>query len=69
MGVVLDAIEVVGASRQNLENLSLNIGHGQISVLTGPSSCGKTSLAVGVIGAESNYRLTVLASRQADNDQ
>jgi len=49
-------IEVVGASQNNLKAVSLSIPRGKISVFTGPSGSGKSSLAFDTLYAEGQRR-------------
>ncbi|MES2273768.1 MAG: excinuclease ABC subunit UvrA, partial [Chlamydiota bacterium] len=51
-------IEVKGASQNNLRNLNLSIPRGQITVFTGPSGSGKSSLAFDTLYAEGQRRYT-----------
>src|SRR5262249_53689254 len=46
------AIAVVRAREHNLKNVSCAIPHGQLTVVTGPSGSGKSSLAFDVVLAE-----------------
>lgn len=52
----LSQIEVTGARENNLANISLAVPHAQLSVVTGPSGSGKSSLAFDVIFAEGQRR-------------
>lgn len=52
-----DYIEVRGARENNLKNISLNIPKRQITVFTGVSGSGKSSLVFGTIAAESQRLL------------
>jgi excinuclease ABC subunit A len=45
-------IEVRGARQHNLKNVDVQIPHGQLTVVTGPSGSGKSSLAISTIFAE-----------------
>ena len=49
-------ISIVGARENNLKNISLKIPHGKVSVLTGVSGSGKSSLAFDIIFAEGQRR-------------
>jgi excinuclease ABC subunit A len=49
-------ITIVGASQNNLKSLSLSIPQGKITVCTGPSGSGKSSLAFETIYAEGQRR-------------
>ncbi len=50
------AIEVTGAREHNLANIDVAIPHGELTVVTGPSGSGKSSLAFDVIFAEGQRR-------------
>lgn len=50
------AIEVHGARVHNLKNIDVTIPHGTLSVITGLSGCGKSSLAFDTIFAEGQRR-------------
>jgi len=54
----IDAIEVVNARQNNLKSVSLSIPRGKISVFTGPSGSGKSSLAFETLYAEGQRRYT-----------
>ncbi len=47
---------VVGARQHNLKNISLRIPHDQVTVITGVSGSGKSSLAFDTIFAEGQWR-------------
>ena len=49
-------IVISGARENNLKNLSLRIPKNKITVITGPSGSGKSSLAFDTIHAESQWR-------------
>jgi len=53
---VEDAIEIRGARVHNLKNISLAIPHNQLTVITGVSGSGKSSLAFDTIYAEGQRR-------------
>ncbi len=55
---VVPEIIVEGACQNNLKNVSLKIPRGKISVFTGPSGSGKSSLAFETLYAEGQRRYT-----------
>ncbi len=52
------AIQVFGCTQNNLKSVSLSIPRGQITVFTGPSGSGKSSLAFDTLYAEGQRRYT-----------
>jgi excinuclease ABC subunit A len=50
------SISIRGARTHNLKNVSLDLPHRQISVITGPSGSGKSSLAFNTVYAEGQRR-------------
>ncbi len=52
-----DSIQVIGASQNNLKNISLTIPKKKITVFTGLSGSGKSSLCLDTIAAESRREL------------
>src|SRR5580658_6372796 len=53
---VQDFIRIRGARVHNLKNISLSVPHNQITVMTGVSGSGKSSLAFDTIYAEGQRR-------------
>ena len=51
-----DSIVVVGAREHNLQDVSVSVPRGTLTVFTGVSGSGKSSLAVDTIFAESQRR-------------
>ena len=49
-------LRVIGASENNLKNIDIQIPHNSITVITGVSGSGKSSLAYNVIYKESQRR-------------
>jgi excinuclease ABC subunit A len=49
-------IEIAGAREHTLKNVSCTIPHGKVTVVTGPSGSGKSSLAFDVVFAEGQRR-------------
>ncbi len=56
------AISIHGARTHNLKNISCSIPKGKITVVTGPSGAGKTSLALDTILAEGIYRMQTITA-------
>ncbi|KPL11708.1 hypothetical protein AMJ85_03305, partial [candidate division BRC1 bacterium SM23_51] len=50
------AIEVFGARTHNLNNINCRFGHGQLTLITGVSGSGKSSLAFDTLFAEGQRR-------------
>ncbi len=53
---ITDAIHVIGARENNLKNISVDIPHDKLTVITGLSGSGKSSLAFDTIYAEGQRR-------------
>src|SRR2546427_12035774 len=51
-----DELIITGARQNNLKNVSVRIPHDQITVITGVSGSGKSSLAFDTIFAEGQWR-------------
>lgn len=62
-----DAVEVYGARVHNLKNINVSFPHNQLSVITGLSGCGKSSLAFDTIFAEGQRRYIETFSSYARN--
>lgn len=63
----MDAVEVYGARVHNLKNIDVTIPHNQLTVVTGLSGCGKSSLAFDTIFAEGQRRYIETFSSYARN--
>ena len=61
------AVEVYGARVHNLRNIDVSFPHGCLSVVTGLSGCGKSSLAFDTIFAEGQRRYIETFSAYARN--
>lgn len=62
-----DCVEVYGARVHNLKNIDVQFPHNQLSVVTGLSGCGKSSLAFDTIFAEGQRRYIETFSAYARN--
>ncbi len=62
-----DAIEVIGARVNNLRNVDVTIPHNKLTVITGLSGSGKSSLAFDTIYAEGQRRYIETFSSYARN--
>ena len=62
-----DSVEVYGARVHNLKNIDVTIPHNSLSVITGLSGCGKSSLAFDTIFAEGQRRYIETFSSYARN--
>src|SRR5947209_9008169 len=51
-----DELIITGARQNNLKNISLRIPHDQVTVITGVSGSGKSSLAFDTVFAEGQWR-------------
>lgn len=64
---VSDSVDVFGARVHNLKNIDVTIPHNALSVITGLSGCGKSSLAFDTIFAEGQRRYIETFSSYARN--
>ncbi len=62
-----NAVEVTGARVHNLKNIDVTIPHDSLTVITGLSGCGKSSLAFDTIFAEGQRRYIETFSAYARN--
>ncbi len=62
-----DSVDVYGARVHNLKNIDVTIPHNTLSVVTGLSGCGKSSLAFDTIFAEGQRRYIETFSAYARN--
>ena len=60
-----DGLQILGARQHNLKNVSLTIPHNEISVVTGVSGSGKSSLAFDIVFAEGQRRFLESTSAYA----
>lgn len=65
--MIQDAVEVTGARVNNLKNINVTIPHGKLTVVTGLSGSGKSSLAFDTIFAEGQRRYIETFSAYARN--
>ena len=65
--VPASSVEVYGARVHNLKNIDVSIPHGSLTVITGLSGCGKSSLAFDTIFAEGQRRYIETFSAYARN--
>lgn len=63
----VDELRIIGASENNLKNVSLSLPKGKFVVFTGPSGSGKSSLAFNVIYREGQRRYLEGLSAYARN--
>ena len=54
--LVANWIQVIGAREHNLKNISVAIPKNKLTVITGPSGSGKSSLALDILYAEGKRR-------------
>lgn len=52
----LEWIKIVGAREHNLKNISVEIPKNKLTIITGPSGSGKSSLALDVLYTEGKRR-------------
>lgn len=62
-----ESVEVLGAKVHNLKNIDVSIPHNKLTVVTGLSGCGKSSLAFDTIFAEGQRRYIETFSAYARN--
>ncbi len=62
-----NTIRITGARENNLKNISLEIPKGKITVFTGVSGAGKSSLVFDTIAAEAQRQLNAKNSHTADH--
>ena len=59
------AVELTGVRTHNLQGVDLTVPHGSLTVLTGPSGSGKSSLAFDTLFAEAHRRMVQSLSAHA----
>ncbi len=64
-GYMQDSIVIKGAKEHNLKNIDVTIPRDKITVITGPSGSGKSSLAIDIIYAEGQRRYVESLSNYA----
>ena len=63
----LDCVDIIGARVHNLKNIDVEIPHNRLTVITGMSGSGKSSLAFDTIYAEGQRRYIETFSAYARN--
>ena len=66
-GEIVDCVSVYGARVHNLKNIDVEIPHGKLTIITGLSGSGKSSLAFDTIFAEGQRRYLETFSAYARN--
>ena len=66
-GQDIDSVEVLGARVHNLKNIDVEIPHYKLTVVTGLSGSGKSSLAFDTVFAEGQRRYLETFSSYARN--
>jgi len=60
-----NSIRIIGARQNNLKNMNVSIPHNRLTVITGISGSGKSSLAFDTLYAEGHYRFVKSMSTSA----